>query len=136
MTFWAENKALGLGVGYELGAQDLCLKVGFGTPGLDMGLEARIFFLGGGTENIYEKREKAKIPYEPESMGHRPLRTADQKLSAMLDQQCTDRTLIRSEEGPKGLAAPSTAHMAQVIFSLPVAVDTIGGYNWRHHGDF
>ena len=48
----------------------------------------------------------------------------------------TDRTLIRSEEGPKGLAAPPTAHMAQVIFSLPVAVDTLGGYNWRHRGDF
>ena len=48
----------------------------------------------------------------------------------------TDRTLIRSEEGPKGLAAPPTANMAQVIFSLPVAVDTLGGYNWRHHGDF
>ena len=48
----------------------------------------------------------------------------------------TDGTLIRSEEGPKGLAAPPTAHMAQVIFSLPVAVDTLGGYNWRHRGDF
>ena len=48
----------------------------------------------------------------------------------------TDRTLIRSEEGPNCLAAPPTAHMAQVIFSLPVAVDTIGGYNWRHRGDF
>ena len=50
--------------------------------------------------------------------------------------ETTDRTLIRSEEGPKGLAAPPTAHTAQVIFSLPLAVDTIGGYNWRHRGDF
>ena len=48
----------------------------------------------------------------------------------------TDGTLIRSEEGPKGLAATPTAHMAQVIFSLPVAVNTLGGYYWRHRGDF
>ena len=47
----------------------------------------------------------------------------------------TDRTLIRSEEGPKGLAAPPTAYMAQAILSLSVVVDTLGGYNWRHHGD-
>ena len=47
----------------------------------------------------------------------------------------TDRTLIRSEEGPKGLAAPLTAYMAQTILSFPVVVDTLGGYNWRHHGD-
>ena len=48
----------------------------------------------------------------------------------------TDRTLIRSAEGPKGLAAPPTAHMAKVIFSFPVAVDTLGGYNWRYRGNF
>ena len=48
----------------------------------------------------------------------------------------TDQTLIRSEEGPKGLAAPLTAYMAKAMFSLPVAVDTLGGYNWRHRGDF
>ena len=41
----------------------------------------------------------------------------------------TDRTLIRGEEGPKCLAAPPTPYMAQAIFSLPVAVDTLGGYN-------
>ena len=48
----------------------------------------------------------------------------------------TDGTQIRSEEGPKVLAAPPTAYMAQAIFSLPVAVDTLGGYNWRHRGVF
>ena len=48
----------------------------------------------------------------------------------------TDRTLIRGEEGPKCLAAPPTAYIAQTIFSFPVAVDTLGGYNWRHRGDF
>ena len=26
--------------------------------------------------------------------------------------------------------------MVQSIFTLEVAVDNIGGYNWRHHGDF
>ena len=34
------------------------------------------------------------------------------------------------------LHAPPTAHMVQSIFSFAVAVDTLGGYNWRHHGDF
>ena len=48
----------------------------------------------------------------------------------------TDRTLIRGEEGPKCLAASPTAYMAQAIFSLPVAFDTLGGYNWRHRGVF
>ena len=48
----------------------------------------------------------------------------------------TDRTQIRGEEGPEVLAAPSTAYMAQAIFSLPVGVDALGGYNWRHQGDF
>ena len=48
----------------------------------------------------------------------------------------TDRTRIGTEEGPKSLAAPPTAYMGQAIFLLPVAVDTSGGYNWRHRGDF
>ena len=48
----------------------------------------------------------------------------------------TERTLTRREEGPKALAAPLTSYIAQVIFSLPAAVDTSGGYNWRHHGNF
>ena len=48
----------------------------------------------------------------------------------------TDGTQIRSEEGPKVLAAPPTAYMVQTIFLLAVAVNTLGGYNWRHHGDF
>ena len=34
------------------------------------------------------------------------------------------------------LHAPPTAHMVQSIFSFAVAVDTLGGYNWRHRGDF
>ena len=34
------------------------------------------------------------------------------------------------------LHAPPTAHMVQSISSLAVAVDTLGGYNWRHRGDF
>ena len=50
--------------------------------------------------------------------------------------ETTDRTLVRAEEGPKVLHAPLTAHMVQSIFTLEVAVDNIGGYNWRHHGDF
>ena len=40
-----------------------------------------------------------------------------------IERARTDRTLVRSEEGPKCLAAPPTAYMAQTIFSLPVAVD-------------
>ena len=48
----------------------------------------------------------------------------------------TDGTLIRAEEGPKVLHAPPTAHMVQSISSLVTAVDTLGGYNWRHRGDF
>ena len=50
--------------------------------------------------------------------------------------ETTDRTLIRAEEGPKVLHAPPTAHMVQSIPTLAVAVDTLGEYKWRHHGDF
>ena len=39
----------------------------------------------------------------------------------------TDGALIRVEEGPKVLHAPPTAHMVQSIFTLAVAVDTLGG---------
>ena len=48
----------------------------------------------------------------------------------------TDGTLIRAEEGPKVLASPPRAYMAQAFFSLAMAVYTLGGYNWRHRGDF
>ena len=48
----------------------------------------------------------------------------------------TDGTLIRAEEGPKVLASPPRAYMAQAFFSLDMAVYTLGGYNWRHRGDF
>ena len=48
----------------------------------------------------------------------------------------TDGTLIRAEEGPKVLASPPTAQMAQAFLSLAVAISTLGGYNWRHRGDF
>ena len=48
----------------------------------------------------------------------------------------TDGTLIRAEEGPKVLHAPPTAHMVQSIPTLAVAVDALGEYKWRHHGDF
>ena len=48
----------------------------------------------------------------------------------------TDGTLIRAEEGPKVLASPPTAYMAQANFSVAVADYTLGGYNWRHRGDF
>ena len=34
------------------------------------------------------------------------------------------------------LHAPPTALVVHSIFSLAVAVDTLGEYNWRHHGDF
>ena len=39
-------------------------------------------------------------------------------------------------EGPNCYMPPPTAHMVQSIFSFAVAVDTLGGYNWRHRGDF
>ena len=48
----------------------------------------------------------------------------------------TDGTLIRAEEGPKVLASPPTAYMAQTFFSLAMAVYSLGGHNWRHRGDF
>ena len=48
----------------------------------------------------------------------------------------TDGTLIRAEEGPKVLASPPRAYMAQTFFSLAMAVYTLGGHNWRHRGDF
>ena len=56
--------------------------------------------------------------------------------TALVSTRTTVGTLIRAEEGPKVLAAPPTAYMAQAIFSLPVAIDTLGGYNWRHRGVF
>ena len=40
---------------------------------------------------------------------------------------CTDRTLIRAEEGLKVLHASLTAHMVQSISTIAVAVDTLGG---------
>ena len=48
----------------------------------------------------------------------------------------TDGTLIRAEAGPKVLASPPTAQMAQAFLSLTVAIYTLGEYNWRHRGDF
>ena len=48
----------------------------------------------------------------------------------------TDGTLIRAEEGPKVLASPPTAYMAQAIYLVAMADYTLGGYNWRHRGDF
>ena len=51
-------------------------------------------------------------------------------------QLSTDGTLIRAEEGPKVLASPPTAYMAQAFFSLAMAIHTLGGHNWRHRGDF
>ena len=48
----------------------------------------------------------------------------------------TDGTLIRAEEGPKVFAPPPTAYMAFASFSLAMMAYTLGGYNWRHHGDF
>ena len=48
----------------------------------------------------------------------------------------TDGTLIRAEEGPKVLASPPTAYMVQANFQFAVAEYTLGGYNWRHRGDF
>ena len=39
----------------------------------------------------------------------------------------TDRTLIRAEEGPKVLAPPPTAYMAQANFSRVVAEYTLNG---------
>ena len=38
--------------------------------------------------------------------------------------------------GTLSVTCPPTAHMVHSISSLAVAVDTLGGYNWRHHGDF
>ena len=48
----------------------------------------------------------------------------------------TDGTLIRAEEGPKVLASPPTAYIAQAMFLVAVADYTMGGYNLRHCGDF
>ena len=42
----------------------------------------------------------------------------------------------KSEGGTHLLHAPPTAHMVHSIFSLAVTVDTLGGYHWRHRGDF
>ena len=64
------------------------------------------------------------------------MKLAKKFLEKKIDKKCFIYRQDSNREGPKGLAAPPTAHMAQVIFSLPVAVDTIGGYNWRHRGDF
>ena len=52
------------------------------------------------------------------------------------EKAITDRTLIRAEEGPKVLASPPTAYMAQAIYLVAMADYTLGGYNWRHRGDF
>ena len=38
--------------------------------------------------------------------------------------------------GTQLLHAPPTAHMVYSISSIIVAVDTLGGYNWRHRCDF
>ena len=46
------------------------------------------------------------------------------------------RDPTKSGGGTQLLHAPPTAHMVHSISSLAVAVDTIGGYNWRHCGDF
>ena len=48
----------------------------------------------------------------------------------------TAGTLIRAEEGPKVLASPPTAYVAQANFSLAVAEYILGGYKWRHRGNF
>ena len=40
----------------------------------------------------------------------------------------TDGPKIRDEEGPKVLAPPPTAYTSEPIFSLGVAVDTLGEY--------
>ena len=58
------------------------------------------------------------------------------KLFLAKERPTTDGTLIRAEEGPKVLHAPPTAHMVQSIPTLAVAVDALGEYKWRHHGDF
>ena len=42
----------------------------------------------------------------------------------------------KSGGGTQLLHAPPTAHMVHSISSLAVAVDTLGGYNWRHRGVF
>ena len=42
----------------------------------------------------------------------------------------------KSGGGTQLLHAPPTAHMIQSIFLFAVAVYTLGGYNWRHRGDF
>ena len=44
----------------------------------------------------------------------------------------TDGTILRAEAGPQALAPPPTAHCVQKIFTLTVAIDTLGGYKWRH----
>ena len=53
-------------------------------------------------------------------------------LKLFVAESTTDRTLIRAEEGPKVLAPPPTAYMAQANFSLAAA---LGGYNRRHCGN-
>ena len=42
----------------------------------------------------------------------------------------------KSGGGTQLLHAPPTVHMVHSISSLAVAVDTLGGYNWRHRGNF
>ena len=53
-----------------------------------------------------------------------------------LEQGFYRRDPNKSGGGTQLLQAPPTAHMVQSIFSFAVAVDTLGGYNWRHRGDF
>ena len=49
------------------------------------------------------------------------------KIRGIYDANITDGTLIRAEEGPKVLASPPTAQMAQAFLSLAVAIYTLGG---------
>ena len=48
----------------------------------------------------------------------------------------TDGPKIRDEEGPKVLQPPPTAQMAQPIFLLGVAVDTLDKCKWHPRGKF
>ena len=46
------------------------------------------------------------------------------------------RDHFKSWGGTLSLSTPTTAHCFQTILTLTVAVDTLGGYKWRHHSDF
>ena len=54
----------------------------------------------------------------------------------IVNDSSTVGTLIRVEEGPKVLASPPRAKMAQTNFLFTVADYTLDGYKWRHRGDF